>query len=36
MEEKEKNTIEKSEKEDKISRFDSIKEISREIKSNNR
>ena len=36
MEEKEKNTIEKSEKEDKMSRFDSIKEISREIKSNNR
>ena len=36
MEEKEKNTIEKSEKEDKISRFDSIREISREIKSNNR
>ena len=34
--EKEKFTIEKSEKEDKISRFDSIREISREIKSNNR
>ena len=34
--EKEKFSIEKSEKEDKITRFDSIREISREIKSNNR
>ena len=36
MTEKEKDTIEKSEKEDKISRLESIKEISNEIKSNNR